>query len=608
MNHVIRAVLLALLLSGCTTPQVRSQREPELPLAQALFDQQRYREAAHAFADAANASARRPEHLWLRAAEAWLRAGDVEQARSAANRIPASALTPADRARFALVNAELALADGDAERALAGLAPSGANLPPALVIRRQQLRAQALQQTGQHFAAAAELAAIDALLSSADRPDNRRQVEALLAQVDSAALYAQGLSAPPQSALRGVINRALAERGLSPIARGADGSQGTADWNLPVTPYAVGPEGYHPSHSLAVLLPLSGPLSGAGRAVLDGVLAAHFEQTGERPRLLVIDSAGSVDTAVAAYRQALDAGAERVLGPLDRDAVSALFALEQHPLPILALNRSGLPPPPGSASYTLSPEDEAVATAERMLGKGLLKAIAVGSSDEQSRRAIAAFSEHYTQRGGVLLASAEIPEYEANFSDALRPLFAAAGGRVIKDPNGQKNDKTQLATAHDAVFIALKAPQARLLVPQLAAVAIAQKPIFATALIVSGSGDLRLDMELEGIEFPEFPWLLGEDSALPGAEQLARTLPSARGASARLFGLGADGYRLSAYHDYLQSHPGAWLTGASGQLRIDMFGNVLRTPAWAVFSGGRTRAAIEPSLQPQPIEASAGTW
>src|SRR3546814_9657349 len=93
---------------------------------------------------------------------------------------------------------------------------------------------------------------------------------------------------------------------------------------------------------------------------------------------------------------------------------------------------------------------------------------------------------------------------------------------------------------------------------------------------VCSSDLLRLDLELEGIEFPEFPWLLGASGTLPDAERLARTLPSARGASARLFGLGADGYRLSAYHDYLQTHPGAWLAGASGRLRIDMFGNVLR--------------------------------
>jgi len=608
MNHVIRATLLTLLLSGCVTNQVSSQRVPELPLAQGLFDQQRYSEAAQAFADAANIASRRPEHLWLRAAEAWLRAGNSEQARSAASRIPDSSLTPTDRARLALVNAELALADGEPERALIDLAPSGTNLPPSLVIHRQQLRAMALQQTGQHLAAAAELTAIDALLSGADRPQNRRQIEALLAQVDSAALYTQGQSAPPASSLRGFINRALAERGLSPIPRGADSNQSPADWNLPVTPYQVGAEGYQPSQSLAVLLPLSGPLSGAGHAVLDGVLAAHFEQAGERPRLLVIDTAGSANAAVAAYQQAFDAGAQRVLGPLDRDAVSAVFALEQHPLPILALNRSGLPPPPGSASYTLSPEDEAVAAAERMLGKGLLKAIAVGSTDEQSRRAIAAFVEHFTQRGGELLASAEIPEYAANFSDVLKPLFSAAGGRVIKDPTRVKADRTELAAAHDAVFIALKAPQARLLVPQLASVGFAKKPIFATALIVSGSGDLRLDLELEGIEFPEFPWLLGESDALPSAEHLARTLPSTRGASARLFGLGADGYRLSAYQDYLQSHPGAWLAGTSGQLRMDMFGNVLRAPSWAVFSGGRTRAAIETSLQPQAMESGDGTW
>src|SRR3546814_10033659 len=73
--------------------------------------------------------------------------------------------------------------------------------------------------------------------------------------------------------------------------------------------------------------------------------------------MLILDTAGSADSAVAAYQQAVAAGADQVLGPLDRDAVTALFALEQHPLPMLALNRSGLPPPPGSASYALRSEE-----------------------------------------------------------------------------------------------------------------------------------------------------------------------------------------------------------------------------------------------------------
>ena len=40
---------------------------------------------------------------------------------------------------------------------------------------------------------------------------------------------------------------------------------------------------------------------------------------------------------------------------------------------------------------------------------------------------------------------------------------------------------------------------------------------------------------------------------------------------------------MCAWLEYLATANGASLPGATGTLRIDGFGNVLRTPAWAVF-------------------------
>lgn len=592
MNHALRIVLLSLLLGGCAT--ISSYPEATAPSADALFAEQRFTEAAQAYSNAAATGAPGSDGLWLRAADAWLAVGNFDAARDAVARTATRKLSAANSAQRALLLAQLALHDGNAEAALTQLAPSGQTVPPTLVLQRQRLRAQALERTGQPFAAALELAAIDRLVPTAERGANRQRIVELLATVDSESLRTHGAMLPSDDALRPFINRALNVRGETPLPRGAN----TADSGI--TPSApIPPDGYRPSQRLAVLLPLSGPLAGAGRAVLDGVLAAHFQETRERPQLRIIDTLSTTEGADRAYAQAEADGAERVLGPLNRDSVTALFSREQHKLPVLALNRSTLPPPPGSVSFALAPEDDAVAAAERMIDKGLLRALVVGTADEQSRRAVDAFVQHYTQRGGEVLARAQVPESEPNYGPMLKPLFSAAGGGPDAD------GKVLLAGNHDAVFIALKAPQARLLVPQLAAIGFALRPILATALIVSGSGDLRLDQELDGVQFPEFPWLLGATDALPDAERLAQTLPSARGSSARLFGFGADGYRLSAYVEPLQRNPGAWLPGATGTLRVDGFGNVLRQPAWAMFSGGRVRAVPESALESEPAMPDA---
>ena len=199
MNHALHALCLSLLLNGCAT--TTSYPPPAAPAAEALLAEQHYAEAAQAFSDAAASESRGRDALRLRAAEAWLAAGNTEAARGALAQVPSRALTPADKARRALVTAELALHDGDAEAALAQLTPSGLTLPPTLVLQRQRLRAQALERTGAAFAAARELAAIDRLVPAPERSANRIRIADLLTGVDSDSLRTQGAMLPSDDIL-----------------------------------------------------------------------------------------------------------------------------------------------------------------------------------------------------------------------------------------------------------------------------------------------------------------------------------------------------------------------------------------------------------------------
>ena len=120
-------------------------------------------------------------------------------------------------------------------------------------------------------------------------------------------------------------------------------------------------------------------------------------------------------------------------------------------------------------------------------------------------------------------------------------------------------------------------------------------PRVATSLILSGA-NLRMDTELDGIEYPELPWLIGLRGGLPDPDTLGTTLPSAQGGGARLFAFGLDAWKLAGYLDKLVSDPGAQVRGATGELTLDATGQVQRKPAWAVFSGGRPRPAPDGAL------------
>ena len=138
----------------------------------------------------------------------------------------------------------------------------------------------------------------------------------------------------------------------------------------------------------------------------------------------------------------------------------------------------------------------------------------------------------------------------------------------------------------DAVFLAVKGPQARMLTPQLALAGLGGATRVSTSQLVSGTGKAEEDMPLDGIAFPSEAWTTRGAAGLPAASELAATLPTARGAAVRLFAFGFDAWKISAYLEKL-ANSGGGLAGATGTLHLDGFGNVLRTPAWSTFRGGQ---------------------
>jgi outer membrane PBP1 activator LpoA protein len=230
----------------------------------------------------------------------------------------------------------------------------------------------------------------------------------------------------------------------------------------------------------------------------------------------------------------------------------------------------------GGGSFALAPEDEGAAVARRLLERGLTRVVAMAESDDSAQRALVGFRERFVAEGGQLLAVAPLDAFGGNAAEGLATLATHA-------------------TSAQALFVAARAPALRILMPQREEAGLAALPVLATSLVQSGS-DPRLDRELDGLQYPELPWLLGDLVGPGDAESLGRRLPSARGSAARLFAFGFDAWKVATYLDALRG--GAELRGATGELGIDAAGIVERVPAWAEYSGGVTRRAADGALMP----------
>ncbi len=395
-------------------------------------------------------------------------------------------------------------------------------------------------------------------LAQAGGNANASRISALLSQLDDATLAAEAAALPEGDPLYNHVGRALLLRGL-PLPRPFDRTA----WQFDAGSRPPAPaDGYRPPVKLAVLLPLSGEMSRAGASVRDGFLAGYYGENRRRPEVMFYDTAGTNGGSLAAYEQAVAAGNDFVVGPLGRDQASALFEMASLPVPVLALNRGTAAPPAGNASFSLSPEGEGIAAAGLLIDRGARRVLAIAGNDPSQRRAVEALRERLGERGAVVTDVVSVGTVD------LGPFARKEGGI-------------------DAVFLAVSGDAARELMPKLALAGLAGKPRVATSQLLSGTGAAEEDRVLDGIAFPTETWTSdGHVAGLAPEATVAQTLPTARGGGARLFAFGYDAWLLTAYLEKLALSAGGQIDGATGTLRIDGFGNIQRSPAWATFSGG----------------------
>ncbi len=361
---------------------------------------------------------------------------------------------------------------------------------------------------------------------------------------------------------------------------------------------------------VALLLPLTGLQAAAAATIRDGFLTAYYVgPSAERPRLRLYDTGSrSVSEAVD---DAVRAGAQFIVGPLTREEVAAAAQLPEPRPPILALNflPAGAESPSAFYQFALSPEDEAREVAQRILAEGHRRGVAIAPDGEWGSRVLAAFREALTAGGGTLLAAAHYDPLATSFEPAIADVLrldestarfkrieAIVGGRLQFQPR-RRGDI-------EFIFAPSAAATARLLIPQLKYFFAGNLPTYATSEAYEPNP--TADEDLEGLKFPDMPWVLG--SGLADSVRLAANAAWSAGGPPRnrLFAFGFDAERLMMA---LRAAPGGAqpqpersisLEGLTGQLTLEPSGRVHRGLEWAQMHDGTPRL-LPP---PQPAQAA----
>lgn len=329
---------------------------------------------------------------------------------------------------------------------------------------------------------------------------------------------------------------------------------------------------------IALILPLESPaFSEAADQVKAGFIAATMR---EEPLQLVIRIYSTGDDPLdilLTYHEALDAGAEFVVGPLTRDGVAAIASSQRVTVPTLTLNTvdNTTAIPTQLFLFGLQMEAEASQVAQLARGSGKTQALIIGDNSALSKRLQAAFSERWQREGGAL-----------------------AFFRHIDDQQQLPQLKKLSSNDNQLVFLALGADKARIVRPYIAA----DVPIFATSQVYTGNDNTLLNNDLNEIRFVDMPWLLQSDHPAVMAYRQNRTIKNMD--MERLYALGIDAFRLMTHLlDPLFINEISF-DGVTGFVRAAPANQFIREPVSAQFIQGQVQLldiqrTIPASVTPQ---------
>ena len=329
-----------------------------------------------------------------------------------------------------------------------------------------------------------------------------------------------------------------------------------------------------PPH-VGVILPLQSNSYGRlAEQVRLGILTASNMASYSALPVTVYSTTGDTQGILEAYERATQEGARVIIGPLTRDAVSAVAQRAFVSVPTVALNvpDSGITLPPRMFVFGLQIETEAEQVAKLAFSHGGRKALLVVGDNALGQRIAGAFARQWKAMKGDI-ADEFVYSTDASALANLRELINT--------------------TAADVAFLALNAPRARFIRTYLGT----ELPIYATSLVYASKADKLELYDLDGVRFMDMPWLLQEDH--PAVMTYLRApLQSSALDEERFYALGIDAYRISqALLENIAEMPK--IDGVTGTIRLDARNHFTHELTPAYFSYGTAHLLPEEPISKQ---------
>jgi outer membrane PBP1 activator LpoA protein len=602
-------------LAACETrPPVRPEAAKPEPPAAATIQTAELAEQAGEFVLAAReyealaqqSTPPQSQNYALKAVGALIKAGQAREAREKLRAIDTTKLDPSYQARKQILEAQLAALEGKPEETLRLLAQAEKtpNLNPAVIAEIYQVRALAEVTLNHPMNAVKSLAQRDkVIVGREDVTKNQQALWQILATMSRAQLD-QELNTTRDPVLSGWLTLAIAalENAGSQVAltNAIDGWRKTHVGHPASDDFLKSIARPRPGQigrvdKITLLLPLTSEYAQAAAAVRDGFLAMDAaNHSPDKPKVSVIDIGADPANTITAYNAAVKDGAQLIVGPLGLEAVDNVVRKTSLDVPTLLLSHATdeIDVSKTVFQFGLPPEQEATQVAERAWLDGHRQAALLYPSSAWGRRMQTAFVGAWQRLGGVVVSEQDYLLDQSDYSEPVKRLLNITQSEARKDrlENVAKMKlKFEARPREDIqfIFLAADSKHARLIKPQLNYHRAARLPVYATSHVFTGRGDPNLDTDLDGILFPDMPWMLVGDGRVA---ELRKTLqpnwPYAHTGLDRLFALGVDAYAVIPHLNRLSSENAVRFGGVTSGLSLGRGGRLHRQLLWAQFRKG----------------------
>lgn len=582
------ASITAALLAGCAAPpqstQAPSVTEKTMSVEQLL-------------SSAANAQPLRAAELRLQAAQMLKQRGDAQGANRVLDPVDIALLPPNLAFEIASLRAGAAIERKDAKGALQFL--DAAQFPDLSVTQRvefSRLRAQAYEQQQNPLAAALELINVAKTTEGDELEQLNNLIWRQLLDVDSERLVAASLNN------YGFYEQGWIELALS-LAKQADLStqrDALTQWQQL---WAAHPANTNPPQALAALLnadllvpqrvllalPFGGQLAEPARIISEGVSAALYQRQTQNlpvPELLTLDTE-QIQSAQELLDHAQRERIDLIIGPLKGSLIDQLTARQDLPVPVIVFNQSQNLAP-NIYTLDLSSDQEITQVVERAVLEGNTRFALITPAASWGLKAREDYLKAITELEAEVAAELQYQSGEdlsSQVSQLLNTQLSSARYDELRKTVGQKLEfNARPRRDIDAILLTASARDARQLKPMLAFHFAGNYPVYATSHLFDGNPDAVRDIDLNGIQFADTPWLLNPVS--PINLQLGAERPDTQSRLGRLYALGADAFTLHPFLRQLEGSDEIFFDGLTGRLTLGTDRRVRRELVWAGFDQG----------------------